>query len=124
MRIKFFPGKFLLKTSGTGLWSKVSKEVDISEVHIDRESDDEGGVTFVKLFPRNWNNDEDGLIYTDPGFLREVRKSSAKLGLDSSDCKKLDYTEQGLQGGHRGRCPKNCMSPQCRTYVHMIVGGW
>lgn len=117
--LRFEPKEFVVKTSGDGLWTTVSKEVDVESLEMYRN----GSELFVKFFLRDWNNARDGLVYTDPGFLRGVK--SRLLDLDPQvNWRKLSYTEQGMQGGHRWACPKRCRKKECREFVHTIVGTW
>jgi len=47
----------------------------------------------------DWNTDRDGLIYTDPLFLREFRKYLKDiLGFSHAAAYDVNYTEQGMQG--------------------------
>lgn len=115
--IKFKKGELVVRTDGKGLWTDVKKDVDIRLIEV---ISDERGETFVRVFPRNWNNDTEGLIYTDPGFRKSLREKLEKLKVEAVNWKKLDYTEQGMQGGCRFSCPDSCKSHP--PFVHMIIG--
>ncbi len=41
-----------------------------------------------------WDTEQDGLIYTDSLFLKELEDSLNKMGIHC----KMDYSEQGMQG--------------------------
>lgn len=88
-----------IRTSGDGVWSNVSKEVVVTKVTYDSEFD-----TFDIYFDtKTWNVKTDGLIYTDGAFrdgMCEYLRSNAKdlLGLMCVDWRRLQYTEQGMQG--------------------------
>ena len=97
--------KVILNTSGDGWWSNTQKSVTITDIKIDYIDDDFGGTNkdksprygTVNVFfdTKTWNPDEDGLIYTDKQFLKELRGFLDKHGLPGKD---VDYTEQGMQG--------------------------
>lgn len=112
-------------TGGNGLWSNVAKDVVVNRIVWDGNDD---GETFVKLYldGRTWSQKKDGLIYTDETFKKNMRKILTKLQskgeLPDLPWEDLDYTEQGMQGGHRFGCPDDCKS--CKLYVHMILGSW
>lgn len=69
--------------------------------------DKEEQFLMVYFEPRTWDIDRDGLIYTDQGWIKELRETAKQLGFERAD--ELDYTEQGMQG---------------EDYVHLIVGQW
>lgn len=112
-------------TGGNGLWSNVAKDVVVNRIVWDGNDD---GETFVKLYldGRTWSQKKDGLIYTDETFKKNMRKILTKLQskgeLPDLPWEDLDYTEQGMQGGHCFVCPDDCKS--CKLYVHMILGSW
>ena len=78
-------------TSGTGLWSNVSKDVvtvGFRISYINEKSD--FGELRIYFDTDSWNVEEDGLIYTDPLFLANIREA---FGTDD-----IQYSEQGMQG--------------------------
>ena len=78
-------------TAGKGLWSNVSKEVvtvGFSMPYINESVD--FGELRIYFDTDSWNVDEDGLIYTDPLFLENIREA---FGTDD-----IHYSEQGMQG--------------------------
>ena len=103
----------VLHTDGKrGLWSNVAKAVRIVDMKIGYIDDDfEPGKhpTFGELrvyFDTDtWDVREDGLIYTDRGFLKELREFLDAHGLVGKD---VSYSEQGMQGD---------------DYVSLDVGG-
>lgn len=60
----------------------------------------------LKVYFKNWSNSKNGLIYTDPRFIKEFRKILLTLGFSEKAAKSADYSEQGMQG---------------RNYVAMMV---
>lgn len=93
-----------LHTNGEGFWTSVSKAVRITElepwayafVEEDENVDTiEYGELKVYFNTDDWRPDLNGLIYTDPLFVNELREFLSQQGYDSSD---IDYSEQGMQG--------------------------
>ena len=78
-------------TAGKGLWSNVSKEVvtvGFSIPYLDEDFD--FGELRIYFDTDSWNVEDDGLIYTDPLFLANIREA---FGTDD-----INYSEQGMQG--------------------------
>lgn len=91
--IKF---KAVIKTTGTGLWSEARKDVKLLGMEVPYPADDDSyGELRVYFDTNTWNVNQDGLIYTDEGFLNELRIVLSVLGFPGSD---VDYSEQGMQG--------------------------
>lgn len=95
--------KFTLNTNGKGLWSNQVKKVTITNLSIDNVMEDgrEGyfGEVVLDFDTKTWNVKEDGLIYTDDLFLKELRtylKNNFKLSIKAVN--DIDYSEQGMQG--------------------------
>ena len=85
-----------LNTDGTGLWSDVAKAVTITAISVPYVNDEKDfGELCVHFDTATWNVDEDGLIYTDPQFLKELEQALQAQGYDTSD---VSYSEQGMQG--------------------------
>ena len=85
-----------LNTSGDGYWSNRPKSVTVTGLrvaYINNEQD--FGELRVFFDTKTWKVDEDGLIYTDRQFLKELRALLDSLGLVGSD---VEYSEQGMQG--------------------------
>ncbi len=84
---KIFP------TDGTGYWSNVVKDVPVVALVL-RQIDEEFGELQVYFDTQVWDIERDGLIYTDPKFLHELRHFLVgSLGLTSD----VHYSEQGMQ---------------------------
>lgn len=93
--------KIVLHTSGRGLWSDEKTEVRIVNIklgYVEEVEEGDGLPEYgeIKVFfdTKTWSVRRNGLIYTDPRFLRELRTFLKKHGLPGSD---VDYTEQGMQ---------------------------
>ena len=85
-----------IKTSGTGLWSEVIKEVELTKLeltYVNKESD--FGSLEVYFNTKTWNVRKDGLIYTDKEFLKSLIKELNSLGFVADN---IEYSEQGAQG--------------------------
>ena len=94
--------KVILNTNGNGLWSDVERAVRITDMVLDRgtiwegDTDDEAFGEFRVYFnTEDWDTREDGLIYTDRGFLKELQEFLNAHGLPGKD---VCYSEQGMQG--------------------------
>ena len=86
----------IFNTSGDGYWSTVAKAVRIVDMRLGYVADDkEFGELRVYFDTATWDVEEDGLIYTDKLFLRELRSFLNAQGLAGDD---VDYSEQGMQG--------------------------
>ena len=90
----------ILNTNGNGLWSDVERAVRIENMVLDVGTEYEDDKTIFGEFrvyfnTEDWDTSEDGLIYTDKGFLRELREFLNAHGLPGKD---VCYSEQGMQG--------------------------
>lgn len=94
----------LFQTDGTGYWSTVRTKVQILNMTIVYWADDyyeedkffgELRVEFDTVGPNRWDIYQQGLIYTDKLFLRDLRTFLCKHGLPGDD---VEYSEQGMQG--------------------------
>jgi len=88
-----------LTTSGDGMWSNVSKTVNITHIgvpYIPRRDVEYDYCEFVVYFDKSWNTRKDGLIYSDPRFMTELRATLSQAGfpVDADD---IAYSEQGMQ---------------------------
>ena len=85
-------------TGGNGLWSDVVRAVKIVGInvpYIDEEGD--FGELRVHFDTATWDVSEDGLIYTDKQFLKELSDLLTNMGLPGDD---VSYSEQGMQGAN------------------------
>jgi hypothetical protein len=80
-----------IDTTGDGLWSTKKQSVDCIGYEVYGKQGDSFGELRVYFDTRTWNVENDGLIYTDSGFLAGVRDAFVH-GDD------IDYSEQGMQG--------------------------
>ena len=91
--------EYVINTDGNGLWSDVGKPVQVIgiECTVKNFDDDDHiwGELRVYFDTDTWNVRKDGLIYTDPVFLDELRGYLELNGIDDTD---LDYSEAGMQG--------------------------
>lgn len=91
---------FVTKTSGRGYWSKAIKTVRINRVELAYVSDDgEFGELRAYFNPREWNVDQNGLIYSDMGW-KHTFLTCMENEFEFSPDAILDvsYSEQGMQG--------------------------
>ena len=91
----------IFSTAGNGLWSRAAKPVlikDMRLVYVNDEKDfGELRVYFDTAF---WDVNVDGLIYTDPQFIADLRDFLITRELSDD----VDYSEQGMQGDNFVSC--------------------
>ena len=89
--------KTMFNTAGDGLWSNVSKSVEIIDMQLGYVSDEgDFGELCVYFNTATWDVDVDGLIYTDSGFYADLQQYIKQQGLVVDLC----YSEQGMQGNN------------------------
>ena len=99
----------ILHTDGKrGLWSNVAKAIRITDMQLgvgtiwEGETLDQAfGELRVYFDTDTWNTAEDGLIYTDHQFIKELRAFLDAHGLPGKD---VSYSEQGMQGDDYVSC--------------------
>lgn len=95
-------------TIGDGYWSEVAKAVTVNEfgMYVNTDGEEYGCGDFYVLYDENtWEDDVDGLIYTDSLFLKHTQNALAqaliKMGVDNTTAKDIantvSYSEQGMQ---------------------------
>lgn len=77
-----------LHTDGKGYWSAKKKAVKITEIEVSKNE------LRVYFDQSSWCVNDDGLIYTDRLFLKELIDYLKSHGPHV----KVDYSEQGMQG--------------------------
>jgi hypothetical protein len=86
--------KVVFNTDGSGYWSNKAKSVEIVDMRLSYVNDEKDFGELCVYFNDTWDNDADGLIYTDKAFLEDLKAFLLEHGL--SDV--VDYSEQGMQG--------------------------
>ena len=86
----------IVSTDGSGLWSNTAKQVRILGLSVPYISDEQDfGELRVHFDVAYWDVNEDGLIYTDRQFERELQDLLTNMGLAGAD---VSYSEHGMQG--------------------------
>ena len=86
----------IFSTVGDGYWSTVAKPVQITDMRLAYVNDEKTfGELRVYFNTKFWDVNKDGLIYTDTGFITDLRNFLALQGLNNLD---VEYSEQGMQG--------------------------
>ena len=91
------------QTKGDGLWSDVAKDVVVTHMSLEVEPDDEEEEGYwardlgVFYDESTWDNYEDGLIYTDSLFEKQVKKFLTSVGIPNKIVRDTGYSEQGMQ---------------------------
>ena len=91
---------FMTLTDGKGYWSKTVKTVPINRVRL-AYVDDEGTFGELRAYfdPRDWNTDEDGLIYTDMMWKHSFLTCMENvMGFSPDAILDVSYSEMGMQG--------------------------
>jgi len=90
---------FRTQTNGRGYWSSTAKLVTVNRVRLAYLDDDgEFGELRAYFDPKEWNVDNDGLIYTDQAWMSNFREWMNTLGFSDAALDDIDYSEQGMQG--------------------------
>lgn len=87
-------------TDGSSLWAEnIPRTVRVTEVFLGGV-DDEGswGELCARFDTRDWDSDNDGLIYTDNRWIEEFRALMRTLGFSPLAVEDIHYSEQGMQG--------------------------
>ena len=84
-----------LNTGGGGYWSNTKTAVEVTRLQLAYTNDElDFGELRVYFNTKTWAW-QDGLIYTDKQFMRELKELLTAKGFDASD---VSYSEQGMQG--------------------------
>lgn len=88
--------RVVFSTAGDGYWSNVAKSVEIVDMRLGYVDEDSLNFGELRVYfnTDTWNVNEDGLIYTDSQFKRDLMQFITKQGLVVDVC----YSEQGMQG--------------------------
>ncbi len=86
----------IFSTYGNGYWSRAVKAVEIVDMQVSYCNEEKDfGELRVYFNTETWDVTKDGLIYTDSGFITDLRNFLTMHGLDNLD---VEYSEQGMQG--------------------------
>ena len=99
----------VFNTAGDGYWSDKQKAVNVTSIsmYISTEQQDEyfcDGDLAVNYTEASWNNNVDGLIYTDSLFLQQVKAFLINAGFNAEAVNDISYSEQGMQDDERVSC--------------------
>ena len=90
-----------LNTGGGGYWSNTKTAVEITRLQLAYTNDElDFGELRVYFNTKTWAW-QDGLIYTDKQFMRELKELLTAKGFDGKD---VSYSEQGMQGDNYVSC--------------------
>jgi hypothetical protein len=113
-------------TCGDGWWSNVSKAVFVESIsmYISTESDDGDfydGDLAVNYTEATWDNNVDGLIYTDSLFLQQVKQFLIDNGFDVNAVNDITYSEQGMQDDERVSCDAYSFADYLRNVSNATI---
>ena len=90
---------YYCSTDGSGYWSQKTKNVKLTDIElVISDFDKDFGELRVYFDRRTWQNRNDGLIYTDNKFLRDLQLIFIEIGFKHEELAGIDYSEQGMQG--------------------------
>lgn len=91
---------FICGTSGNGMYSKRITEVKVLDISVPYFDEETGYALLNVTFDENtWDVNEDGLVYTDPGWLVAFRqKLVERYGFTEEEVQGIGYSEAGMQG--------------------------
>ena len=89
---------FTLHTNGNGYWSNTAKAVTVEALDLQYISNERDfGELCIHFNTNDWDVDTDGLIYTDPLFMQELRAYLQTIGFTEAEANDVSYSEQGMQ---------------------------
>jgi hypothetical protein len=90
---------FRTQTRGNGYWSTVDKFVTINRIQLSYVDEDRNfGELRAYFDPKEWNVDNDGLIYSDMGWKSSFLKCLRTIGFSTDAVLHVSFSEQGMQG--------------------------
>ena len=96
---------FTLHTNGQGYWSDKATAVTVEALDLQYINDEKDfGELCIHFNTATWDTAVDGLIYTDPLFMAELRAYLLTLGFTAEEANDVDYSEQGMQCEHYVSC--------------------
>ena len=90
---------FRTQTAGNGYWSSTQKFVAINRVRL-AYLDEAGTFGELRAYfdPKEWDVDNDGLIYTDSAWMKNFKTCMGTLGFSDAALDDINYSEMGMQG--------------------------
>ena len=112
-------------TDGKGLWSNAVKDVFVESIsmYIGTEKDGDyfcDGDLAVNYTEATWDNNVDGLIYTDKAFIKQVREFLIAAGFNAEAVNDITYSEQGMQDDERVSCDAYAFADYVRNTINTI----
>ena len=89
---------FRTRTAGNGYWSSTKKLVTINRVHLNYIDGDGWAELCAYFDPAEWDIKEEGLIYSDMGWMKSFKACMATLGFSDAALADINFSEQGMQG--------------------------
>ena len=113
-------------TDGKGYWSNVVKDVFVTSIgmYISTEQDDNSfcdGDLAVNYTEATWDNNVDGLIYTDKTFLAQVKEFLIAQGFNAEAVNDISYSEQGMQDDERVSCDAYAFADYVRNISNATI---
>jgi hypothetical protein len=90
---------WMTAVAGTGHWTTFTGLVKVIKVEVCYVND-EGDFGELRAYfdSKSWDVHAQGLIYTDPQWITELRAMMKTLGFSRGAVEDITYSEQGMQG--------------------------
>ena len=116
----------MFNTCGDGYWSDKQKDVFVTSIgmYISTETDDGDfydGDLAVNYTEATWDNNVDGLIYTDSLFLQQVKQFLIDNGFNADAVNDINYSEQGMQDDERVSCDAYAFGDYVRNTLQVTA---
>lgn len=113
-------------TDGKGYWSNVVKDVFVTSIsmYIGTVNEDDyfgDGDLAVNYTEATWDNNVDGLIYTDKTFLAQVKEFLIAQGFNAEAVNDISYSEQGMQDDERVSCDAYAFADYMRKLSNVKI---
>ena len=112
-------------TCGDGYWSDAAKEVFVDSISMYISLEEDGGYYYdgdlaVNYSENTWDNNVDGLIYTDSAFIAQLREFLIAAGFKAEAVNDITYSEQGMQDDGRVSCDAYAFADYVREIINTV----
>jgi hypothetical protein len=112
----------VFNTGGDGWWTTIKGDVTVNTISIFVSNDTYNGTyndsdLAVNYNEATWDNDVNGLVYTDATFIKQVKQFLINNGFEAAAVNAITYSEQGMQDDGRISCDAYEFADYLRTLV-------
>jgi hypothetical protein len=90
----------IICTDGTGYWSNKERPVRVTRIELVECEGNKFGELCATFDTNTWSTEQDGLIYTDKGWIDVFRAMLVGMGFSEEETMHICYSEQGMQGNN------------------------